>query len=166
MRNSNQGTCKYFCSEIEQCCRRFDLYQSYGLGGLKVPMTWSITSLRSIFLMKVNLHCIIICVLALLLTILSVAQIITSYDNISNDSIGWRKPQKSLDYPVFRTRFETRTSQHSTILLMKRNISIIKPKWRTFHSICWESKASTCFEHCLLILSRRYTNSIWYIACV
>src|SRR5215510_4853481 len=26
--------------------------------------------------------------------------------------------------------------------------------------------ASTCFEHYLLILRRRYTNGTWYIACV
>jgi hypothetical protein len=33
-------------------------------------------------------------------------------------------------------------------------------------SIYWDSKASTCFEHYLLILRRRSTNGIWYIACV
>jgi hypothetical protein len=26
--------------------------------------------------------------------------------------------------------------------------------------------ASTCFEHYLLILRRRFTNGTWYIACV
>jgi hypothetical protein len=45
-------------------------------------------------------------------------------------------------------------------------ISIIKPTWCTFHSIYWESRASTCFEQYLLILRRCYTNGIWYIACV
>jgi hypothetical protein len=41
-------------------------------------------------------------------------------------------------------------------------ISIMKPMWCTFHSN-WESKASTCFEHYLLILKRRFTNGIWYL---
>jgi hypothetical protein len=39
----------------------------------------------------------------------------------------------------------------------------MKPTWCTFHSIYWESKVSTCFEHYLLILRRRCTNFIWYI---
>jgi hypothetical protein len=33
-------------------------------------------------------------------------------------------------------------------------------------SFNWETKASTCFEHYLLILRRRSTNSTLYIACV
>jgi hypothetical protein len=45
-------------------------------------------------------------------------------------------------------------------------VSIMKPTWCTFHSIYWESKVSTCFEHYLLTLRRRYTNGIWYIAFV
>jgi hypothetical protein len=42
----------------------------------------------------------------------------------------------------------------------------MKPTWYTFHSVYWESKAPTCFEHYLLILRRRFTNGIWYIECV
>jgi hypothetical protein len=34
------------------------------------------------------------------------------------------------------------------------NICIMKPTWCTFHSVYWESKTSTCFEHYLLILRR------------
>jgi hypothetical protein len=45
-------------------------------------------------------------------------------------------------------------------------ISVMKPTWCTFYSIYWESKASTCFEHYFLILRRRFTRGIWYIACV
>jgi hypothetical protein len=45
-------------------------------------------------------------------------------------------------------------------------ISIMKPTWCTCHSIYWESRASTRFEHYLLILRRRCTNGTWYIACV
>jgi hypothetical protein len=41
----------------------------------------------------------------------------------------------------------------------------MKPTWCTFHSIYWESRASTCFRHYFLILRRRNTNGIWYIAC-
>jgi hypothetical protein len=44
--------------------------------------------------------------------------------------------------------------------------SMMKPTWCTFYSVYWESKASTCFEHYLLILRRCYTKVIWYIACV
>jgi hypothetical protein len=44
--------------------------------------------------------------------------------------------------------------------------SVLKPTWCTFHSIYWESTASTCLEHYLLILMRCYTNSSLYIACV
>jgi hypothetical protein len=40
------------------------------------------------------------------------------------------------------------------------------PTWCTYQSIYWESRASTCFEHYLLILRRRCTNDIWYITCV
>jgi hypothetical protein len=43
------------------------------------------------------------------------------------------------------------------------DISIMKPTCCTFHSIYWESRASTCFE---LSLRRHCTNSTWYIACV
>jgi hypothetical protein len=42
----------------------------------------------------------------------------------------------------------------------------MKPTWCTFHSVYWVSRASTCFEHYLLIFRRRYTNGIWYIAWV
>jgi hypothetical protein len=45
-------------------------------------------------------------------------------------------------------------------------VSIMKPMWCTFHSTYWESRASTCFEHYLLILRRCWTNGTWYIACV
>jgi hypothetical protein len=42
------------------------------------------------------------------------------------------------------------------ICIIKSNtliwISVMKPTWWTFHSIYWESKASICFEHYLLIL--------------
>jgi hypothetical protein len=41
-----------------------------------------------------------------------------------------------------------------------------EPKWCNFHSIDWESRAFTCFEHYLLILKRSCTNGIWYTACV
>jgi hypothetical protein len=34
------------------------------------------------------------------------------------------------------------------------------------YSIYYESAASTCFEHYLLIFSRRCTNNNWYIVCV
>jgi hypothetical protein len=37
-------------------------------------------------------------------------------------------------------------------------LSIMKPTWCTFHSIYWELRASTCFKHYLLILTRCYTN--------
>jgi hypothetical protein len=40
------------------------------------------------------------------------------------------------------------------------------PTWCTFNLVYWESSGSTRFEHYLLILRRRYTNGIWYIACV
>jgi hypothetical protein len=43
-------------------------------------------------------------------------------------------------------------------------ISIMKPTWYTFHSVYWESRASTCFEHYLLILRRRVTNGTSYVA--
>jgi hypothetical protein len=36
----------------------------------------------------------------------------------------------------------------------------MKPTWCTFHSIYWESRACTCFEHYLLILRRRYTMAL------
>jgi hypothetical protein len=48
--------------------------------------------------------------------------------------------------------------------MLLRN-SIMKPAWHTFYSICWESRASACFEHYLLILRRWYTNGT-YTACV
>jgi hypothetical protein len=35
-----------------------------------------------------------------------------------------------------------------------------------FYSICLGLRASTSFEHHLLILRRHYTSSTWYIACV
>jgi hypothetical protein len=46
------------------------------------------------------------------------------------------------------------------------NLSIMKPSWCTFHSVYWESRASTCFEHYLLIIRRCSTNGTWYVACV
>jgi hypothetical protein len=49
---------------------------------------------------------------------------------------------------------------------ISKHHSVMKPTWCTFHSIYWESRTSTCFEHYLLILRRRYTNGIWYTACV
>jgi hypothetical protein len=39
------------------------------------------------------------------------------------------------------------------------HISMMKQTWCTFHSVYWESKAATCFEHCLLILRRRSENT-------
>jgi hypothetical protein len=39
----------------------------------------------------------------------------------------------------------------------------MKTTWCTLHSIYWESRASTCFEHYLLILRRRFTNGTWYM---
>jgi hypothetical protein len=36
-------------------------------------------------------------------------------------------------------------------------INIMKPTWCTFHSIYWESRAYTCFDHYLLILRRLST---------
>jgi hypothetical protein len=46
------------------------------------------------------------------------------------------------------------------------SVSIMRPTWCTFYSIYLELWASTCFEHYLLILRRRYTNGTWYIVCV
>jgi hypothetical protein len=43
-------------------------------------------------------------------------------------------------------------------------ISKMKPTWCTFRSIYWESKASTCFEHYLLILRRCCTNGCGTVA--
>jgi hypothetical protein len=51
-------------------------------------------------------------------------------------------------------------------LLNNHCIRIVKPTWCTFHSVCWESRASTCFEHHLLILRMLCPNGTWYIACV
>jgi hypothetical protein len=48
---------------------------------------------------------------------------------------------------------------------LDRFYCIMKPTWCTFHSVYRESRTSTCFEHYMLILRRRYTNGIWYIAC-
>jgi hypothetical protein len=39
-------------------------------------------------------------------------------------------------------------------------VSIMKPVWCSFHSIYWESRASTCFEHYLLILRGRCTMAL------
>jgi hypothetical protein len=39
--------------------------------------------------------------------------------------------------------------------------SIMKPTWCTFHSVYWESRASTCFKHYLLIFRRSCTNGTW-----
>jgi hypothetical protein len=44
--------------------------------------------------------------------------------------------------------------------------NIMKPTWCAFHSIYWEFRACTCFEHYLLILRRWSTNGTWYIGCV
>jgi hypothetical protein len=35
-----------------------------------------------------------------------------------------------------------------------------------FYSVCYKLRASTCFEHYLLIFKRLFTNGTWYIACV
>jgi hypothetical protein len=39
-------------------------------------------------------------------------------------------------------------------------LNVMKPTWCTFHSIYWVSKASTCFEHYLLILRRRSQTAL------
>jgi hypothetical protein len=41
----------------------------------------------------------------------------------------------------------------------------VKPTLFTLYSIYLELRASTYFEHYLLILRRRYTNGTWYIIC-
>jgi hypothetical protein len=45
-------------------------------------------------------------------------------------------------------------------------ISIMKSTWSNFHSIYWDSRAATGFEHYMLFLRRCCTNGTWYIACV
>jgi hypothetical protein len=40
------------------------------------------------------------------------------------------------------------------------SFSMMKPTWCTSHSIYWESRASSCFEHYLFILRSRCTNGI------
>jgi hypothetical protein len=45
-------------------------------------------------------------------------------------------------------------------------VSVVQPTWCTIYSIYWKLRASTCFEHYLLILRRRCTNGTWYISCV
>jgi hypothetical protein len=59
---------------------------------------------------------------------------------------------------------ETRGAQVRGLLIQLKFISIIKPSWCTFHSIYWESRASTrtCFKHYLLILRKRCTNGTVY----
>jgi hypothetical protein len=42
----------------------------------------------------------------------------------------------------------------------------MKPAWCAFHLSYWESRASTYFEHYLLILRRYCTNGTWHIAWV
>jgi hypothetical protein len=44
--------------------------------------------------------------------------------------------------------------------LPKFVVSIMNPAGCTFHSVYWESTASTCFEHYLLILRWRYTKAL------
>jgi len=63
------------------------------MGVLKVSMTLNITSPRS---WRDYLHCIIICVLVLYLTILSVVRIMTSRDKIKIHSIWWVKATEVL----------------------------------------------------------------------
>jgi hypothetical protein len=41
-------------------------------------------------------------------------------------------------------------------------VSIMKPTWCTIRSLYWESRASTCFEHYLLILRRRHKRNLVY----
>jgi hypothetical protein len=57
---------------------------------------------------------------------------------------------------------------HAATFLRKYQayLNIMKPTWCIFHAIYWVSRASKCFEHYFLILRRRYTNGIWYTACV
>jgi hypothetical protein len=42
----------------------------------------------------------------------------------------------------------------------------VKPAWRTFSSVYWESRASTFFGYYLLVLRRRCINGPWYCVCV
>jgi hypothetical protein len=62
--------------------------------------------------------------------------------------------------------FECRSNRVLCIFLPRLWISIMKPTWCTFNSVYWESRASTCFEHYLLILRRRCINSTLYVASV
>jgi hypothetical protein len=52
------------------------------------------------------------------------------------------------------------------VRIMSVGCGTMKPTWCTFHSIYWESRVSTCFEHYLLILRRRSTSGTWYVASV
>jgi hypothetical protein len=71
-----------------------------------------------------------------------------------------------IELSVYEEVFSIKINFISNIQQTWYRISTMKPTWCTLHSIYWESKASTGFEHYLLILRRRSTNSIWYIACV
>jgi hypothetical protein len=53
--------------------------------------------------------------------------------------------------------------QKSVLKYICGSISVMKPTWCTFHSIFEDHRASTYFEHYLLILRIRCTNGIWYI---
>jgi hypothetical protein len=61
-----------------------------------------------------------------------------------------------------------RASQYISIMTDRASlyVSIMKPAWFTFHSVYWESRSSTCFEHYLLILRSSCTIGFWHIACV
>jgi hypothetical protein len=62
-----------------------------------------------------------------------------------------------------RCRITSSSPEHQTVCREFGFIArVIKPTWCTFHSLYWELKASTRFEHYFLILRRLYTNGIWY----
>jgi hypothetical protein len=50
--------------------------------------------------------------------------------------------------------------------LTSSTASMVKLMRCTFYSLCYELRASTCFEHYLLISRRRYTNGTWNTVCV
>jgi hypothetical protein len=62
---------------------------------------------------------------------------------------------KEFAFPILQHRYMKRhTNQYSETNVMH------------FYSFFKELSASTCFEHHLLILRRRYTNDTWYTAFV
>jgi hypothetical protein len=78
----------------------------------------------------------------------------------------WKKDDS---ITVFRYRLKLILNTNFKLeacIIFYQNICVMKLTWCTFHSIYWESRASTSIEHYLLILRRRYTNSTCYIACV